>query len=80
MFSVGAFDAKTHLSDLLKRVSEGETIQITKHGIPIAMLTPLPTHSKKNLRNLADEIRRFRKGITLGGIRIQDLIKEGRRY
>ena len=26
MYSIGAFEAKTHLSDLLKRVGEGETI------------------------------------------------------
>lgn len=80
MNSIGAFEAKTHLSNLLKRVAEGETIQITKHGIPVAMLAPLPPYRKKNLRVLADEIRRSRKGITLGKIRIQNLIIEGRRY
>jgi prevent-host-death family protein len=38
--TVGAFEAKTHLSELLARVEEGEQITITKHGRPVARLTP----------------------------------------
>jgi prevent-host-death family protein len=41
MDSVGAFEAKTHLSDLLDRVSRGEKITITRHGVPVAMLVPV---------------------------------------
>ncbi|MGH9914009.1 MAG: type II toxin-antitoxin system Phd/YefM family antitoxin, partial [Pyrinomonadaceae bacterium] len=32
MKTVGAFEAKTHLSNLLDRVSKGEIITITRHG------------------------------------------------
>jgi len=39
--TVGAFEAKTHLSELLARVEEGEQITITKHGRPVARLTPI---------------------------------------
>jgi prevent-host-death family protein len=38
MDSLGAFEAKTHLSDLLDRVRRGEKITITRHGVPAAML------------------------------------------
>ena len=38
MVNVGSFDAKTHLPALLKRVSKGEPIQITRRGVPIAKL------------------------------------------
>jgi len=38
--SVGAFDAKTKLSELLDRVEAGEVIVITRHGSPIATLQP----------------------------------------
>jgi prevent-host-death family protein len=34
--TVGAFEAKTHLSTLLDRVGEGEEVIITKHGKPVA--------------------------------------------
>ena len=38
MITVGAFEAKTHLSNLLERVAEGEEVIITKHGKPVARL------------------------------------------
>ncbi|MCI5143961.1 MAG: type II toxin-antitoxin system prevent-host-death family antitoxin, partial [Candidatus Electrothrix sp. AR3] len=38
METVGAYMAKTHLPQLLKRVSKGEKIIITKHGVPVATL------------------------------------------
>jgi len=39
--TVGAFEAKTHLSKLLARVEAGEQVTITKHGRPIARLVPV---------------------------------------
>ncbi|MFL6466305.1 MAG: type II toxin-antitoxin system Phd/YefM family antitoxin [Bryobacteraceae bacterium] len=38
---VGAFEAKTHLAELLDRVCEGESITITRHGKPVAQLVPI---------------------------------------
>jgi prevent-host-death family protein len=80
MKSVGAFEAKTHLNELLKRVSEGETIRITKRGIPIAKLIPDQENGQKDLKKLVQEIREIRKGASLGGMTIRELIDEGRRY
>lgn len=37
--TVGAFDAKTHLSALLTLVEAGEEIVITRRGKPVARLT-----------------------------------------
>jgi prevent-host-death family protein len=39
--TVGAFQAKTHLSELLARAEEGEQVTITKHGRPVARLVPI---------------------------------------
>ncbi|KQW68642.1 MAG: type II toxin-antitoxin system prevent-host-death family antitoxin [Methylibium sp.] len=39
--TVGAFEAKTHLSALLERVERGEEIVITRHGHPVARLVPI---------------------------------------
>jgi len=39
--TVGAFEAKTHLSELLTRVESGEQVTITKHGRPVARLVPI---------------------------------------
>jgi prevent-host-death family protein len=78
--TVGVFDAKTHLNRLLKRVSKGETIRITRRGIPIAKLVPADTGEKEAPDQLIREIREIRKSTTLGKISIRELIDEGRRY
>ena len=39
--SIGAFEAKTHLSELLEQVSRGRTYRITKRGRPVAELRPI---------------------------------------
>ncbi len=51
MKSVSAFDAKTHLTELLLRASKGETIQITRRGVPVAKLVP-PEDGEKDARSL----------------------------
>lgn len=41
MREVGAFEAKTHLSELLAAVEAGETVTITRRGRPVARLVPV---------------------------------------
>jgi prevent-host-death family protein len=38
---IGAFEAKTRLSELLDRVREGRVYRITKRGRPVAELRPV---------------------------------------
>jgi prevent-host-death family protein len=75
---IGTYEAKTRFSELLEKVAQGERIVITKHGHPIALLSP--TGPKvKTAAEAIENIRRLRKGIKSKGIRIKDLIQEGRR-
>jgi prevent-host-death family protein len=80
---VSAFDAKTHLSQLIARVQEGMRITITKHNVPVAMLVPVtPTGQavETDIDDIIESIRLARKGITLGkGNSIQKFKEEGRR-
>jgi prevent-host-death family protein len=78
--TVGVFDAKTHLNGLLKRVSKGETIRITRRGIPIAKLVPADAGEKEDPDQIVREIRALRRGINLGKGTICELINAGRRY
>ena len=78
--SVGAFEAKTHLNELLVRVSKGEEIQITRRGVPVAKLVPPDTVRREDLLQAARDIREIRKGVTLGKITLKELINEGRRF
>lgn len=80
MKTVGTFEAKTHLNKLLERVSKGETIRITRRGVPVARLVPDQETEKKDLRKIVAEIREISKGASLGGLTIREAIDEGRRY
>ena len=40
MDTIGTYELKTHLSDILGRVERGEQIVITRRGVPVARLVP----------------------------------------
>ncbi len=77
MISIGAYEAKTHLSDLLERVARGERITITRYGVPIAMLVPVDG-DRADFRDTLEEILRFRSGRRLSRAEARDLVEEGR--
>jgi len=79
MTEVGAYQAKTHLPELLTRVAKGERITITRHGAPVAMLVPPPATRKQPVTDTITELRRFRLSHALGDISLKELIEEGRR-
>jgi prevent-host-death family protein len=80
--TVGAYEAKTHLSQLLERVAQGETITITKHGKPVAVLAPPPEKPKVDFDKIWAEMReiRSRVGPDPDGWTIKDYINYGRRF
>ena len=78
--TVGAYEAKTHLSKLLEKVEAGEEITITKHGAPVAKLVPVKKEVRPEERVAAiDRIQKLATGLSLGGLKVKDLIREGRR-
>jgi len=79
MATVGAYEAKTHLSKLLERVSKGEKITITRHGVAVAVLIPPEHGATVSPEETIRELRKFRKQHTLGNISIRQLIEEGRK-
>jgi prevent-host-death family protein len=79
MAEIGAFEAKTHLSHLLDQVQRGETITITRHGKPVARLVPVGGSSRDDRRRAIAQLKELRKGQTLGGLSVRELIDEGRR-
>lgn len=80
MKTVGCYEAKTHLSRLLDEVANGETITITKYGVPVAMIVPAEPqrHAPKVV---IEEWRKYRQehNSALGpGLTIREMIEEGR--
>jgi prevent-host-death family protein len=79
MKEIGAFEAKNKLGQLLDWVEAGEEVIITRRGKPVAKLTaPDTAYDRERARGAAARIRARRRGMTLGGIGIRDLINEGR--
>ena len=78
--TIGAYEAKTHFSALLERVEAGGEFTITKHGTPVARLVPIKKECTPAERRAVIDawINRPDKP-TLGGLKIRDLINEGRR-
>jgi prevent-host-death family protein len=68
--SIGAYDAKSRLSELLDRVEKGEVIVITRHGKPIARLIPEGGHNVVDALAAVAELTRHRKELAARGIRV----------
>ena len=79
MKTIGAFEAKTHLSQLLEQVARGERFTITRHGVPVAVLSPVSVPERQDVRDVVAKIRLFQAAHNLGGFGLRRLIEEGRR-
>ena len=79
MESVGAYEAKTHLPQLLKRVARGEKFMITKHGVEVATLQSPGLGVTGSVGETINELREFRRRHRLDGCSLRELITEGRR-
>ena len=82
MAEVGLFDAKSRLSELVERALAGESVVITRRGVPAVRLVPVDEAVDRAAagRALVETIRREREGRTLGpDLTIRQLIDEGRR-
>jgi prevent-host-death family protein len=76
--SVGAYEAKSKLSELLDLVERGRTITITRHARDVARLVPAGESVVD--RDVFARIRAMRERLSLGkGESAKDLINAGRR-
>ena len=79
MREIGAFEAKNRLGTLLNWVANGEEVLITRHGKPVARLVPaVPSFDREKARRAAAGLLEASRGATLGGLKIKDLVNEGR--
>ena len=83
MASVGIFEAKTHLSQLLDKVEAGEKFVITRHGKPVARLVPMAEGEAGEDLNRNAAVARLKTlgdGNRLGKLGLRALIDAGRKY
>lgn len=77
MHTVGAFEAKAKIAELLDKVAAGETVLITRRGQAAALLAP-PTRIHHDKAKALREIKWFRKSCKTGKVDIEALINEDR--
>lgn len=77
MSTVGAYEAKTRLPQLLREVGRGEIVTITRHGAPIARIVPVRSAGEE--RSLVEAFRQARVGVRRGEDTVAAMIAEGRR-
>jgi prevent-host-death family protein len=81
METIGAFEAKTRLSELLERTEQGEAFQITKHGRPVGRL--MPPEGARDRKASAAAVARLKAMSGFGGKmsreELKSMIHEGHR-
>ena len=83
MMSIGFYEARTHLSELLDQVAQGKKILVTRRGKPVALIVPPPQDPGEDIESVVTEMLAFRdrEGPKLRGkTTIKKLIEEGRRF
>jgi prevent-host-death family protein len=79
MREMGAFEAKNKFGQLLDQVEHGEEVVITRRGKAIAKIVPAePGFDRGKARQAVAGILEASRGVTLGGLKIKDLVNEGR--
>ena len=77
MRTLGLFEAKQKLSEIVDRAASGERIGITRRGKLAAIL--VPAQPDTSLKDVFEDIERIRKRAKLPkGLKVKDLIEEGR--
>jgi len=75
--TLGLFEAKQKLSEIVDRAASGERIGITRRGKLAAIL--VPAQPDTSLKDVFEDIERIRKRAKLPkGLKVKDLIEEGR--
>lgn len=78
--TIGLFEAKTHLSELVARAEAGEEVIITRHNRPVARIVPVVAQTQDAASRAAavEALLQGARGQVLG-MDWHDLRDEGRR-
>ena len=78
--TVGAFEAKTHFSQLIAKAENGQDIIITRRGKPVAKIIPFKQENELTFKEAIEQLKEFRKLYRgkPGSFNIREAIEEGR--
>ncbi len=76
---IGAFEAKTHLAELLREAEGGKSFVIVRRGKPVARLVPPASETpEEEPAKLLAAFRAIRRRVSRP-VKIRELIEAGRR-
>jgi len=76
---VGAFEAKTHLSELLEKVERGDRVVITRRGKPVAVLVSPEEIEGRQVAGVIEKIRELRERVRKPYVSARELRDAGRK-
>jgi len=79
---IGAFEAKTHFSQIIQKVENGADFIITKRGKPVAKIIPFEQEKKMTHREAVEaliEMRKLYRGKP-GDFNVREAIEDGRKH
>ena len=80
MKTIGIFEAKTHLSEIIDNVTHGQEYLITRRGVSVARLSMFEKAvNSHSTRQVVEELMKLRQGRRATQKEIKGWINEGRR-
>ena len=78
---IGAFEAKTHFSQIIEKAERGADFIITRRGKPVAKIIPFEKEPAMTRQEAFEQLKEFRKLYRgkPGSFNIREAIEEGRR-
>ena len=80
MDSIGIYEAKSRLSELIEKAEAGEVVTITRHGRPVVKIVPAKRSEAVDNSEAVDELIRFSKTIKLKRRLTQRELREMREW
>ncbi|MEK7793969.1 MAG: type II toxin-antitoxin system prevent-host-death family antitoxin [Candidatus Hydrogenedentota bacterium] len=77
--TVEADEAEAYFLELLEEVEAGDTITITRLGVPVAMLIPVRRVDRMTREGIIEGFRKLRARNSLAGLTTKELVNDGRR-
>ena len=77
MKTVGTYEAKNRLSELIAKAERGEVTIITRNGQPVAQIAPY-SHDAAKATAALERIKSYK--LDGRGLDLRELIESGRRY
>lgn len=80
MITVGIFEAKSSLGQLVQSAAAGEVVVLTRRGKPVAEIrAPSAEIVQASAAQAIDALRKFRRAQRVGAFDLAELVAEGRR-